>query len=155
MPLWCNAWERRELESKSRFLLPCSLALSWADGWSHSDYSRFVELNGGAVVLTKKLFQLQRSSSLSCTYSHNRTCKICSVNKDVLLWLNTLLYWSANPKGSARQILPLLYRCAAWLCVSSHACRWGNPCPNIETSLFSSLWTQQPAVQKGIFSRAK
>lgn len=86
--------------------------------------------------------------------AHNRTCKICSVNKDVLLWLNALLRWSANPKGNERQILPWLYRCAAWLRKSSHTCRWGNTLPNIETSLSCSLWTQKQTVQTGIFNRA-
>lgn len=38
--------------------------------------------------------------------------KICSVNRDVLLWLHTPLCSSANPKGNACQTLPPLYRCA-------------------------------------------
>lgn len=112
MPLWCNAWEHRKLE-RERCFLPPVLALRWADGWSYSDYSRFVELNGGVVALTKKLFQFQKSSSRSCTYSLTQpNMKICSVNRDVLLWLHTPLCSSANPKGNACQTLPPLYRCA-------------------------------------------
>lgn len=51
--------------------------------------------------------------ALVLTRSHNGTCKICSVNRDVLLWLHTPLCSSANPRGNACQTLPPLYRCAA------------------------------------------
>lgn len=150
MPLWCNAWECRELKSQRCFFPPALAQLSW---WVKPPWLQQIcgikwrshSADKETVPIPEKLI-----SCLVLTRSHNQTCKICLVNKDVFLWLNTRLCWSANPKGNAHQTL-LLYRCVAWLCVSSHTCQWGNTCPNIETSLFCSLWTQKQAAQTGVF----